>query len=66
MGFMDDAKNVAETAGRKIREGFEDAKDRVEDKVDETKADAEARKAEADRDRVHKRNELKEHLRDDK
>lgn len=64
MGFMDDAKDVAETAGRKVKEGFEDTKDRIGDRVDEAKADAEVRKAEADRDRVQKRNEIKEDLRD--
>ena len=64
MGFMDDAKDVADTAGRKIKEGFEDTKDRIGDRVDEAKADAEVRKAEADRDRVQKRNEIKEDLRD--
>ncbi|WP_297789729.1 hypothetical protein [Microbacterium sp.] len=64
MGFMDDAKEVAETAGRKVKEGFEDTKDRIGDKLDEVKADAEVKKAEADRERVEKRNELKEDLRD--
>lgn len=64
MGFIDDAKEVAETAGRKIKEGFEDVKDRIDDKVDETKADANVRKAEAERDSVEKRNEIKEDLRD--
>ncbi|WP_460776032.1 hypothetical protein [Microbacterium sp. GXF7504] len=64
MGFMDDAKDVAETAGRKVKEGFEDTKDRIGDRVDEAKADAEVRKAEADRDRVEKRNDIKENLRD--
>jgi len=64
MGFMDDAKDVAETAGRKVKEGFEDTKDRIGDRVDEAKADADVRKAEADRDRVQKRNEIKEDLRD--
>jgi hypothetical protein len=64
MGIMDDAKEVAETAGRKIKDGFEDTADRIGDKVDEVKADAEVKKAEADRDAVHKRNEVKEELRD--
>ena len=64
MGFMDDAKDVAETAGRKVKEGFEDTKDRIGDRVDEAKADADVRKAEADRDRVQKRNGIKEDLRD--
>lgn len=66
MGFIDDAKEVAETAGRKIKETFEDTTDRIGDKVDETKADANVKKAEAERDRVEKRNDLKEDLRGDK
>lgn len=65
MGFIDDAKEVAETAGRKIKETFEDTTDRIGDKVDETKADANVKKAEAERDRVEKRNDLKEDLRGD-
>lgn len=66
MGFMDDAKEVAETAGRKIKETFEDTTDRIGDKVDEAKADANVKKAEAERDSVAKRNDIKEDLRGDK
>jgi hypothetical protein len=65
MGFLDDAKETAETAGRKIQDAWEDTKDRVGDKVDEAKADAEVRKAEADRDSVKTRNEAKSKLRGD-
>lgn len=65
MGFLDDAKETAETAGRKIRDGFEDTADRIGDKVDEAKADADVKKAEADRDRVEKRNDVKADLRGD-
>ncbi len=65
MGFIDDAKDAAETAGRKVKEGFEDVVDRVSDKIDEVKADAEVKKAEAERDSVHTRNEVKEELRGD-
>ncbi|WP_438354246.1 hypothetical protein [Microbacterium sp. CJ88] len=64
MGLLDDAKDVAETAGRKIKDAVEDTADRIGDKVDEAKADAEVKKAEADRDRVKERNDLKEKLRD--
>lgn len=64
MGIMDDAKDVAETAGRKVKEAWEDATDRIGDKVDEVKADAEVRKAEAHKESVEKRNEVKEQLRD--
>ncbi len=65
MGFLDDAKETAETAGRKIKEAFEDTTDRLGDKVDEVKADAEVKKAEAERDSVQKRNEVKADLRGD-
>lgn len=65
MGIMDDAKDVAETTGRKIKDAWEDTTDRVGDKVDEMKADAEVRKAEADRDRVEAKNDVKERLRGD-
>ena len=65
MGFIDDAKDVAETAGRKIKDTFEDVADRVGDKVDEVKADAEVKKAEVERDSVQTRNEAKEKLRGD-
>ena len=61
MGFIDDAKDAAETAGRKIK----DTVDRIHDKVDEVKADAEVKKAEAERDSVERRNEVKEEIRGD-
>ena len=63
MGFIDDAKEVAETAGRKVKETFEDATDRIGDKVDEAKADANVKKAEAERDSVATRTEITEDLR---
>jgi hypothetical protein len=64
MGIMDDAKETAETAGRKIQDKFEDTTDAFGDKIDEAKADADVKKAEAERDSVRKRNELKEQMRD--
>jgi len=64
MGIMDDAKETAETAGRKIQDKFEDTTDAIGDKIDEAKADADVQKAEAERDSVRKRNELKEQMRD--
>jgi len=64
MGFMDDAKDTAETAGRKIQDKVEDTADAIGDKMDEVKADADVKKAEAERDSVHKRNDLKEKMRD--
>ena len=65
MGFLDDAKEAAETAGRKIKDTFEDTADRIGDKIDEAKADANVKKAEAERDSVEKRNEVKSELRGD-
>lgn len=64
MGFMDDAKETAEAVGEKIKRSAHDTADRIDDKADEMKADAEVKRAEADRDRVEKRNEIKEDLRD--
>ena len=65
MGIMDDAKETAETAGRKIQDAWEDTTDRIGDKVDEVKADANVKKAEAEKESVEKRNEIKEDLRGD-
>jgi hypothetical protein len=64
MGFADDAKETADAVGDKIQDTWEDTTDRIGDKLDEVKADAEVKKAEAERDSVHKRNEIKEDLRD--
>ena len=64
MGLMDDAKETAQAVGEKIKDAWEDTTDRVGDKVDEMKADAEVRKAEAERDSVKTRNDIKEDLRD--
>ena len=65
MGFLDDAKDAAETAGRKIKEAYEDTADRIGDKVDEVKADHEVKKAEAERESVKKKNEVNAELRAD-
>lgn len=64
MGIMDDAKETVETAGRKIKDKWEDTTDAIGDKADEAKADADVKKAEAERDSVQTRNELKEKMRD--
>ena len=64
MGFMEDAKETAETAGRKVQDKWEDTTDAIGDKIDEKKADADVKKAEAERDSVQTRNELKEKMRD--
>jgi len=71
MGFLDNAKDAAEATGKKIAEFADDTKERIGDKVDEAKADAEVRKAEGDvkraeaeRDATKAKNEYKENLRD--
>jgi hypothetical protein len=64
MGFIDGAKDAAQTAGRKAKEAWEDAADRVGDRVDEVKADTQVRKAEAEKESVERRNDLKEQMRD--
>jgi hypothetical protein len=65
MGFGDDVKDTADTAGRKIQDAWEDTTDRIGDKIDEMKADANVKKAEAERDSVERRNELKAQMRGD-
>lgn len=65
MGFMDDAKDTAEATGKKVGRWVDDTKERISDKVDEAKADAEVKRAEADRDRVQAKNDYKEKLRED-
>ena len=64
MGFTEDAKDAAEATGEKIGEVAHDTKERVSDKVDEVKADADVHAAEAHRDSVEKKNEYKETLRE--
>jgi len=65
MGLLDDAKDTADTAGRKLGDAVEDAKDRVGDRVDEARADADVHRAERERDAVQAKNEAKEKLRGD-
>ncbi len=65
MGILDDAKDAADTAGRKIKDAWEDTTDRIGDKVDEVKADADVKKAEAEKESVEHRNDVKEKLRGD-
>ena len=64
MGFLDDAKETAEAAAKKVGRTVEDGVDRVKDKIDEMKADAEVKRAEAERDATRAKNEAKERLRD--
>ena len=65
MGFMDSAKDTADATGKKIGETLDDTKERISDKVDEMQADADVKRAEAERDAVHAKNEHKENMRDD-
>lgn len=65
MGFMDTAKDAAEATGKKVGEAVDDARERVSDRVDELWAEAQVRKAEAERDAVHAKNDYKEDLRRD-
>ncbi len=64
MGLLDDAKDVAQEAGHQVGEAAHDAKERFEDKADAAKADADVTAAEANRDSVLKKNEVKEQLRE--
>ena len=65
MGFMDDAKDAAETAGRKAGEAWEDTRDRIDDKLDVMRAESDVKKAEAERDSVKAKNEANEKMRGD-
>jgi hypothetical protein len=65
MGFMDNAQDAADATGKKVGEFVDDTKERVSDKVDEMQADADVKRAEAERDAVHAKNDYKENLRDD-
>lgn len=64
MGFMDDAKDAAQSTGEKVGDWVDEQKERASDKVDELQAEAEVKKAEAHRDEVKAKNEYKEELRD--
>lgn len=64
MGLVDDAKDAAKATGDKVGEWADDAKERLEDKVDEVKADADVKRAESERDATKAKNEYKEQLRD--
>ncbi|MGR4009157.1 hypothetical protein [Leucobacter sp. 1207-22] len=64
MGFLEDAKETAEAAAKKVSRSVEDTIDRAKDKIDEVKAEANVKKAEAERDATKARNEAKEDLRD--
>lgn len=63
MGVLDDAKDAAEATGKKVGEWVDDTKERVEDRVDAAKADADVKRAEKERDATEAKNEFKENLR---
>jgi hypothetical protein len=65
MGFMDNAQDAADATGKKVGEFVDDTKERVSDKIDEMQADADVKRAEAERDAVHAKNDYKENMRDD-
>lgn len=65
MGFLDDAKETAQAAAKKVSRTVEDGVDQMKDKFDEVKADADVKKAEAERDATKARAEAKSKLRDD-
>ena len=64
MGLIDSAKDAADATGKKVGEVIDDTKERVSDRIDEMRADAEVSKAEAEREAVHAKNEHKENLRE--
>ncbi|WP_233197752.1 hypothetical protein [Cryobacterium sp. Y57] len=72
MGFVDNAKDALDATGKKIGRAVDDAKDRIDDKVDEAKANAKVKQAEGDvkhaeaeRNATEAKNDLKATLRDD-
>lgn len=65
MGFADDAKETLDAAGKKVGRAVEDAKEHISDKIDEVKADANVKKAEAERDSTKAKNDAKAKLRDE-
>lgn len=64
MGILENAKEAAEAAAKKVGEVVEEGKEHIADKVDEVKADLDVKKAEANRDAVKAKNDVKEKLRD--
>lgn len=64
MGIVDDARDAAEATGEKISRTVDDTKDRISDRADQAKADADVKSAERERDATEVKNEYKERLRD--
>ena len=65
MGFLDDAKDTAAAATKKIGGAVEDGVDRAKHKLDEVEAEAEVKKAGTERDATKAKNAAKEELRND-
>ena len=63
MGAFDEVQDAAEATGKKVGEWVDDTKERVSDKVDELKADADVAAAEKHRDATQAKNDYKEDLR---
>ena len=64
MGFLEDAKDAVEDATDKVGKVLEEGADRAKDKLEELKAEAAVKKAEAHRDAVRMKNEVKKEFRD--
>lgn len=64
MGFLEDAKHNAEAAAKKVGDTVEDGVYKAKDKIDELRAEADVKRAEAERDAVKARNEAKDELRE--
>jgi len=65
MGILDDAKDALDATGKKIGRAVDDARESMEDKVEEGRADAKVKQAEAERDATKAKNDYKEELRND-
>jgi hypothetical protein len=63
MGFMENAKDAADATTDQVKEWADETKERISDKVDEVRADADVKKAEAERAAVDAKNEYKESMR---
>lgn len=62
MGLLDDAKEKLDATGKKISEVAGEAKEKLEDKVEELKADGKVKKAEAERDATYAKHDVKDKL----
>ena len=65
MSVFDDAKDLADSAGKKLSQAADDAKEKVSDVADELKAKANVKKAEVEADSTKVKNDAKKALRDE-